>query len=1223
VLLLAVFSGCGKSSQNQSGGVFTSYRDIPGVTEDEIKAVEALQKNNQFFIYGMLSTTETFTGENGEIRGYSSLFCEWLSQLFGILFKPAIYEWGDLLAGMDAGEVDFTGEMTATAERRKTYFMTDAIVERSIKTFRLADSKPITEIIRSGPLRCCFLNGTTTIGNVTSRLRGEYEIILVNNYDTAYNALKSREADAYFAENPAEAVFDMYDDVIVEDFLPVIYSPVSLTARNPALRPVISIMQKALQNGSLDYLAGLYKLGENEYRRHKMLMRLSDEEKEYIHNHPAVSFAAEYDNYPVSFYNKYDKQWEGIAHDVLKELEMLTGLTFKITNDQYAEWPELLHSLETGKTSMITELLHSEDRVGLFLWPVSVLLTDNYTLISRSDYPDISINDILRVKAGLIKDTAYTSSFRSWFPDHKNTVEYESSNTAFDALERGEVDMVMANLSQLLMLTNYYERTGYKANFVFDFASESTFGFHRNEALLCSVVDKALRLVDTRRISGQWMRRTYDYSVKLARSQRLLLISAAALLFCILVLLFALFQRNRRVGKRLEALVQKRTNDLVIQSATLAAAFDATPDLIFCKDMDSRFMRCNKTFENYFNIREADIVGKGDVDGLGLSAELAEQYKERDRMIVSEGRMSVSEEYIPSADGTVQLFETSKVPMIQNGQITGLLAISHNITERKEMEEQALSASRAKSAFLANMSHEIRTPMNAIIGMIAIGKSASDIERKDYCFKKIEDASAHLLGVINDILDMSKIEASKFELSPVEFDFEKMLQRVVNVVSFRMEEKRQKFTIRIDEEIPGNLTADDQRLAQVITNLLGNAVKFTPEEGSISLNTQFLEEKNGFCAIEISVSDNGIGISAEQQKNLFKSFQQAEATTARRFGGSGLGLVISRNIVEMMGGKIDVKSEPGKGSVFRFAIQAKRGANVKQKLIPQSVNPDNLRILAVDDDPDILAYFMQMLRRYGVSCDTAASGEEALKLTERNGAYNIYFIDWKMPGMDGMTLARKLKASGSENNVVAMISPVEWSNIEDEAKKSGVDKSISKPLFPSAILNVISECIGEENKAEPDAKFEFAGLFAGRRILLAEDMEINREIVMALLEPTKAEIDCAENGTEAVRKYSEAPDKYDLIFMDVQMPEMDGYEATRRIRIIEDEIRSGKNLMAFPEETHTRLLKRPNGIPIIAMTANVFREDIEKCLEVGMNDHVGKPLDIDEVFERLRTYLNN
>jgi PAS domain S-box-containing protein len=1090
VFPLVLFSACHKSAVHryEEKPAFTSFQDIPGVTKDEIRAIEALREKTPFFIYGMSESTETFFGKNNEIGGYSVLFCEWLSQLFGIPFKSAIYEWGDLVEGINAHEIDFTGEMTPTDERRKTYFMTDAIVERSVKIFRLEGSKPIMEIVHSRPLRCCFLEGTTTISEVTSRLPGEYKIIEVNDYMSAYHTLKSGEADVFFDENSAEAAFNIYDDVLIEDFFPVIYSPISLTTKNPALMPIISIVQKSLNNGSQSYLTGLYKQGENKHRRHKLFMRLSEEEKAYIHNHPVISLAAEYDNYPISFYNKYEKQWQGLAYDILSELETLTGLTFRIANDQDAEWPELLRLLESGKASMITELLRSPERTGLFLWPDTVIMTDNYALISRADFPDIHVNDILHLKVGLIKETAYTSLFQRWFPDNKNTEFYQNTNAAFNALERGEVDMVMANLSQLLMLTNYYERPGYKANFMFDIASESTFGLHRDETILCSIVNKALRLVDTSEISGQWMRKTYDYSAKLARSQRPWLISAIVLSFCILVLLFILFQKNRRVGIRLKTLVQERTNELVIQSATLSAAFEATPDMVFCKNLNFCYTRCNKTFENYFNVHEKDIVGKRDIEALGVSAETTDQYQDLDFKVVNEGRTFVTEEYIPSADGTKQLFETSRVPMMQNGLIIGMLGISHNITERKAMEERALSASRAKSAFLANMSHEIRTPMNAIIGMIAIGKSASDTVRKDYCFAKIENASQHLLGVINDILDMSKIEASKFELSPEEFNFEKMIQSAVNVINFRVDEKRQQFAVHIDKEIPKTLIADDQRLTQIITNLLGNAVKFTPEHGSISLDALFLGEEDGLCTIEIAISDTGIGISPEQQKNLFNSFAQAESSTARRFGGTGLGLAISKSIVEMMGGTIGIQSELGKGSTFSFTVQVKKGVQAHDTA----------------DDP------------------------------------------------------------------------------------AGIKPDIT-------------------------------GLFAGRHILLVEDMEINREVVMALLEPTQLEIDCAENGVEAVRKFSEAPQKYDLIFMDVQMPEMDGYEATRRIRAIEAELYSAG--MEFPKETPKLLSERPKGVPIIAMTANVFREDIEKCIKTGMNSHVGKPLDFDEVLEKLNIYL--
>jgi signal transduction histidine kinase/CheY-like chemotaxis protein len=520
------------------------------------------------------------------------------------------------------------------------------------------------------------------------------------------------------------------------------------------------------------------------------------------------------------------------------------------------------------------------------------------------------------------------------------------------------------------------------------------------------------------------------------------------------------------------------------------------------------------------------------------------------------------------------------------------------------LKEIAEEASRAKGNFLANMSHEMRTPMNAIIGMTAIAKNTGDLERKDYCLQKIGDASTHLLGVINDILDMSKIEADKFDLSPDRFDFEKMLQKVVTVVNFRVEEKNLRLTLRIDRNIPSELIGDDQRIAQVITNLLSNAVKFTPPGGAIHLDAHFLGEEDGLCTLQIGVTDTGIGISAEQQSRLFTSFQQAESGTSRKFGGTGLGLVISKRIVEMMDGRIWIDSELGQGSTFTFTLKIQRPTEERsRRLLEESVSWKNIRLLAVDADRDVRANFEEIALGLGLACDTAKGGAEALAMIERNGPYDLYFLDWGMPGMGGMELARRIRANDEGKTVVVLISATEWAAVETEARESGIVKFISKPIFPSTIVDCVNAYLGlrDFSPSASEGERDEMESFEGKRLLLAEDVEINQEIVLSLLEPTLLKIDCAENGLEAVRLFSEAPEKYDMIFMDVQMPEMDGYEATRHIRAL----------------GHLRAKE----IPIVAMTANVFREDIEKCFAAGMNGHIGKPIDMEELLSALRKYL--
>ena len=532
--------------------------------------------------------------------------------------------------------------------------------------------------------------------------------------------------------------------------------------------------------------------------------------------------------------------------------------------------------------------------------------------------------------------------------------------------------------------------------------------------------------------------------------------------------------------------------------------------------------------------------------------------------------------------------------------ISNAIVRDHIEQDRMAALKQAIEASKAKGDFLSNMSHEMRTPLNAIIGMTAIGRVADSLEKKDYALSKINEASNHLLGVINDVLDMSKIEANKLELSHTDFVFEHVLKRVVNVVNFRVNEKHQQLYVHIDESIPEFLIGDDLRLAQVITNLVSNAVKFTPEEGTISIDAKVNSITSTTCELIVSVSDTGIGISEEQQKKLFHSFEQAETSTTRKFGGTGLGLAISKRIVELMQGNIWVSSQLGEGATFAFTCTFTIGDHSNTGLLEQGVNWGNLRIFVLDDDLEVLQYFCNFAESVGIQCDTAATAEEALPVIQQDLYYDIYFIDWMLPGMSGIEFARIALHEKTRNRAVILFSSVEWSAIKDDAVSAGVDKFIQKPLFRSTLIDVINECIGLSNTVDASDCSTWED-FSGYRILLVEDVEINREVVMTLLEPLQVEVDCATNGREAVEKQQAEPYKYDMIFMDLQMPEMDGYEATKLIRSLQD--------------------GRSHKIPIVAMTANVFKDDVDRCIAIGMNDHIGKPIDFEQLIQVMHRYF--
>ena len=957
-LLTVFFTGCSTATHQTAIEIveYKDYQDIPGVTAEEIEAIERIRASDASFVFGMPEGMSCFWREDNVMDGYSVLLCRWLSELFGIKFTPAIYEWDELIDGVNSCGIQFTGALPSSSGFE--IYKTEPIDDRVIITVSRDGDESFAVTDGSRLPVFGFIEGSGAEDVIGSLAKDSYTAVQFPTYKSAYDRLVSGELDAIYLDSDAETVFSAYQGLKIKTFAPAVHNMVSLSTADQDLEPVISVVQKYLESNAAYKLSELQAKGHAAYLGNELFKLLDDDERRYLklHQNPAavIPIAIVYDDYPNSFYNEQANEWQGITMDIIEQIEAITGFTFGIANSKNDNWSTVMAMIEDGTVALTGELIRTPEREGRFLWADTSYQTDHYALLSGADFPDVNIRQVNHLRVGVMANTAYAEIFYELFPNHPDTVVYNNNEEGFNALSKGEIDLLMATRNLLLDATNYKEMTGIKANIILDRTYDSQFGFNIKEKTLCSIISKAQNLIDTDSIIDRWIRRVFDYRGTMARAQVPYLVAASAMMVLALFLLVVFLFNNRRMGKRLEKTVDERTQELRARTAELEVQTHA-----------------------------------------------------------------------------------------------------------------AKIASQAKSEFLARMSHEIRTPMNAIIGMTRIALNSSPNEKIAGSLNEILTASEHLLGILNDVLDMSKIESGKFVLSESDFALRTAMIEVKHIMDQRCEEKNIDFSINFEYMEDYGVTGDKLRLKQVLINLLGNAVKFTPENGTIAFIVDILSADESTVNCRFTVSDSGIGMTETQMGKLFAMFEQADASIAERFGGTGLGLAISQNLVKYMGGEITVTSTQGEGATFTFTLS--------------------------------------------------------------------------MPKAD---LA------------------------EEEADVVGC--------------------------APPD--------LTGKRLLVVDDIDINRLILIELLSETNVETEEACNGKEAFDMFHNAPENYyDLILMDVQMPIMDGYQTTMALRSSD----------------------RPDAktVPIVAMTANAYREDIDHALESGMNCHLAKPVDVGTLMSTLRSFL--